>query len=137
MAFPDQLARLRKDKGLTQKELADKVELHQSQIHRYESGNSQPTLEALRRLALALGVSTDELVFEADERGPDDELRLQFEAVSRFGPDEKKTAKEVLDGLILKHEAKRWASSPRRPPKVLHLWPPQTPPPDGARDALA
>jgi len=50
-------------------------------------------------------------VFEAGERGPDDELRLQFEAVSRFGPDEKKTAKEVLDGLILKHEARRWASS--------------------------
>jgi transcriptional regulator with XRE-family HTH domain len=111
MAFPEQLARIRRDKGLTQKELADKVELHQSQIHRYESGGSQPTLEALRRIALALGVSIDELVFEAGERGPDDELRLQFEAVSRFGPDEKKTAKEVLDGLILKHEARRWASS--------------------------
>jgi hypothetical protein len=49
-------------------------------------------------------------VFEEDERGSDDELRVQFEAVSRFGPGEKKTAKEVLDGLILKHEARRWAS---------------------------
>jgi transcriptional regulator with XRE-family HTH domain len=111
MPFPERLARIRREKGLTQKELADKVELHQSQIHRYESGASQPTLDALRKLALALTVSTDELVFEQDERGPDDELRLQFEAVSRFGPDEKKTAKEVLDGLILKHEARRWASS--------------------------
>lgn len=99
------------EKGLTQKELADKVELHQSQIHRYESGTSQPTLDAPRKLALAFGVTTDELVFEADERGPDDELRLQFEAISRSGPDEKKTAKEVLNGLILKHEARRWASS--------------------------
>jgi hypothetical protein len=26
---------------------------------------------------------------------------------------------------------------PRRPPKVPHLWPPQTPPPEGASDALA
>ena len=111
MAFPEQLARIRREKGFTQKELADKVELHQSQIHRYESGASQPTLDALRKLALALAVTTDELVFEEDERGPDDELRLQFEAISRFSPDEKKTAKEVLDGLILKHEARRWASS--------------------------
>lgn len=31
--------------------------------------------------------------------------------VSRLNPDEKKTAKEVLDGLILMHQAKRWASS--------------------------
>ena len=111
MAFPEQLARIRRDKGFTQKELAEKVELHQSQIHRYESGASQPTLDALRKLALALAVTTDELVFEEDERGPGDELRLQFEAISRFDPDEKKTAKEVLDGLILKHEARRWASS--------------------------
>jgi len=37
-----------------------------------------------------MGVTTDELVFEADERGPDDELRLQFEAISRFDPDEKR-----------------------------------------------
>lgn len=111
MAFPDQLARIRRDKGFTQKELAEIVGLHQSQIHRYESPPSQPMLDALRKLALALGVTTNELAFEDDERGPDDELRLQFEAISRFSPDEKKTAKEVLDGLILKHEAKRWASS--------------------------
>jgi transcriptional regulator with XRE-family HTH domain len=84
---------------------------HQSQIHRNESGASQPTLDTLRKLARALSITTDELVFEEDERGPDDALRLQFEAVSRFNPDEKKTAKDVLDGLILKHEARRWTSS--------------------------
>jgi hypothetical protein len=47
----------------------------------------------------------------ATSGGPDDQLRLQFEAISRFDPDEKKTAKEVLDGLILKHEARKWASA--------------------------
>jgi transcriptional regulator with XRE-family HTH domain len=111
MAFTERLARLRKDKGLTQKELAELVGLNQAQIHRYERGTAEPSMSALKRLALTLAVTTDELVFEEDERGPDDELRLQFEAVSRFGPDEKKTAKDVLDGLILKHEARRWASS--------------------------
>ena len=90
--------------------LAELVGLNQAQIHRYEKGAAEPSMSALKRLALALGVSTDELVFEDDERGPDDELRLQFEAISRFSrPDEKKTAKDVLDGLILKHEARRWA----------------------------
>ena len=111
MAFPDRLAGLRKDKALTQKELAEMVGLNQAQVHRYEKGAAEPSMSALKRLALALGVTTDELVFEENERGPDDELRLQFEAVSRFSPDEKRTAKEVLDSLILKHEAKRWASS--------------------------
>jgi transcriptional regulator with XRE-family HTH domain len=109
MAFPDQLARIRKAKGFTQRELADKVELHQSQIHRYESATSQPTLDAIRRLAIALGVTADELVFEDCERGPDEDLRLQFEAVSRFNAEEKRTVRELLDSLILKHEARRWA----------------------------
>ena len=52
-----------------------------------------------------------ELIFGKDESGPDDDLRLQFEAISRFDTTEKMIVKEVLEGLILKHEAKRWASS--------------------------
>jgi len=83
------------------------VELNQAQIHRYEKGAAEPSMSALKRLAMALGVTTDELVFAEGERGADEELRLQFEALSRFDEDEKKTAKEVLGGLILKHEAMR------------------------------
>ena len=110
MAFAERLATFRKKKGLTQKALADAVEMSLIQINRYEGGNSSPNLETIRKLSVALGVTADELIFDEVERGPDDELRIQFEAISRFDPDEKKTAKEVLDGLILKHEARRWAN---------------------------
>ena len=78
------------------------------QIHRYESGASQPTLEAIRKLAVALSVSADELVFDRDERDPDDQLKLQLEAASRLDQREKEIVMEVLDGLLLKHDAKRW-----------------------------
>jgi hypothetical protein len=81
------------------------------QIHRYESAGAQPTLDVIRRLALALIVSTEELIFGADARGPDDDFRLQFEALADFDPEEKKVAKAVLDSLILKHQARRWASA--------------------------
>jgi len=87
------------------------VELKQAQIHRYEKGAAEPSMSALKRLAMALAVTTDELLFEDSERGPDEELRLQFEALSHFNEDEKKTVREVLDGLILNHQARRWASS--------------------------
>ena len=42
------------------------------------------TLDAIRKLAVALSVSADMLLFEKDERGPDEDLKLQFEAVSRL-----------------------------------------------------
>ncbi|MGH9933457.1 MAG: hypothetical protein ACREA9_30100 [Pyrinomonadaceae bacterium] len=72
---------------------------------------AQPTLDVIRRLAVALQVSADVLIFGADERGPDGDLRLQFEAISKFAPEEKKVIKALLEGMILKHEAKRWSSA--------------------------
>ena len=110
MDFPQRLATLRKQRALTQQALADHVGVHVSQIRRYEGGDSTPTLDVLRKLAIALSVSADTLVFDTDERGPDDDLRLQFEATQRLTPDEKQTVKRVLEGLLLAHEAKRWAA---------------------------
>lgn len=110
MAFPDRLVVFRKQKGLTQKALAESIGLSVMQLRRYEAGTSQPTLDVLRKIAVALGVSADELVFETDERGPDEQLRYQFEAIARFDPEDKRVAQAVLDGLILKHQAKRLAS---------------------------
>ncbi len=111
MEFPERLAALRKGKSLTQQTLAEKVGVHLTQIQRYESGAVQPTLDVLRRLAIALSVSADMLIFDKDERGPDDDLRLQFEAISRMSKEEKRVIKAVLDGMILKHEAQRWSAS--------------------------
>ena len=109
MDFPERLSALRKERKLTQQALADRAEIHVAQIRRYEGGETQPALDVIRRLAIALHVSADMLVFNPDERGPDDDLRLQFEAISRFEPDEKKVIKALLEGMILKHETKRIA----------------------------
>jgi transcriptional regulator with XRE-family HTH domain len=110
--FPRRLAALRKERGLTQLALAELASCGITQLKRYESGASQPTLDVIRRLARALRASSDELLFGEGERGPDAELRLQLEAVSRFGRDEKKALRALLEGLILKHEARRWSSRP-------------------------
>jgi transcriptional regulator with XRE-family HTH domain len=107
--FPQRVAALRKKKGLTQQQLADAVEVHVQQLKRYEGGSSQPTLDVIRNLAKALGVSSDQLLFGEGERGPSDDLKLQFEAVSRFNAEEKKVVRSLLDGMILKHEARRWS----------------------------
>nr|WP_246429170.1 helix-turn-helix transcriptional regulator [Pseudoxanthomonas broegbernensis] len=77
------------------------------QVQRYEKGEAQPTLEMIRKLSKALTVSADRLLFDDDERGPDDSLRLQFEALQQFDDDERATAQAVLEGLILKHQARQ------------------------------
>ena len=109
--FPQRLAELRKQHSLTQQQLADRISMHVVQLRRYEAGTSQPTLDVIRKLSTALQVSADMLLFGKDERGPDDDLRLQFEAVSRFDAEEKNVVRSLLEGMILKHEARRWSGS--------------------------
>lgn len=111
MDFPERLVTLRKERGLTQQVLADKVGVAVLQIRRYEGGASQPTLDVIRRLSIALGISADMLVFDADERGPSDTLRYQFEAVSQLPEGEQAVVREVLESLIIKYQARRWDST--------------------------
>ena len=88
--------------------MADLAELTKLQIHRYEKGTSQPTLQTLKRLALALSTSIDQLVFEDGERGPEDELLMLFEGVSRLDQNEQSLIKELIESVMLKHDAKRY-----------------------------
>lgn len=111
MHFPKQLVALRKEQGYTQQSLADAVSMHVNQIKKYEAGTAQPTLTALIKLAQVFHVSLDELVFEAGERGPDDDLKLQFEAVSHMPEDEKRIVKALLEGMIIKHQTKKMVSN--------------------------
>jgi transcriptional regulator with XRE-family HTH domain len=103
MSFSAKVIALRKAHGLTQQGLADLTGIHIQQIKRYEAGTSEPSAEALRKIATSLHVTTDSLLFEDGERGPDDDLRLQFEAVAAMPDEEKELAKSMLEAIILKN----------------------------------
>lgn len=113
MDFPLRLTSLRKARSLTQQHLADEVGIHVTQLRRYEAGTAQPTLNVLRKLAISLQVSADALLFDQQERGPADDLRFQFEALANLDPSEREVVKSVLEGLLLKHQARRLAEASR------------------------
>jgi transcriptional regulator with XRE-family HTH domain len=83
--------------------------MHVVRLRRYEAGASQPTLHVIRKLSSALQVGVDMLLFAKDRRGPGGGLRLQFDAISRFDGDEKQVIRSPLEGMILKHEARKWS----------------------------
>lgn len=105
--FPARLIQTRRQASMTQQALADAAGVHVNQIKRYEAGAAQPTLEALVGLARALHASLDQLVFDEGERGPSDDLRLQFEAVSHMSDEDRRVIKALLDGMIVKHQTKQ------------------------------
>lgn len=56
------IAQLRKQQGLTQQQLADKLNLSNKTISKWESGSGGPDISNLPILADALGISVDELL---------------------------------------------------------------------------
>ena len=58
----NELQRIRKEKGVSQQELADALGVTQGTISAWESGRWNPTVENLRAAALFLGVTVDELI---------------------------------------------------------------------------
>lgn len=108
MPFAEKLAKLRKKRGLTQQELAQKIGVGIAQMRRYEKGSSSPTLEVIKNIAKTLSISSDELIFDEDETGiprkvTDRKLLEQFEMISKLSPHDKDALKTVLESMIIKN----------------------------------
>lgn len=66
--FSTRLAALRKEKRLTQEELADIINRKRSTVSGYETEGKEPDIETICFLAKFFGVSTDYLLGYSDER---------------------------------------------------------------------
>lgn len=53
------------------------IGIHVTQIKRYEGGSAQPSMEGLKKIALALDCATGVLVFDPSERPIADDLQRQ------------------------------------------------------------
>lgn len=62
MEFGEKLKRLRKEKGLTQEQLATLIGVKNSVISFYEVGDRMPSPEVVKKLAVALHISSDYLL---------------------------------------------------------------------------
>ncbi|MCO5236074.1 MAG: helix-turn-helix domain-containing protein [Chitinophagaceae bacterium] len=68
MDIAEQIKKIRKEKGLSQQDLADKLSMNRVQYNRIETGKSDPTMNILQRIANVLDVNVVEF-FEAKNNG--------------------------------------------------------------------
>ena len=68
--FAARLRELRRNRGLTQAELARRSKVALSYVGRLEAGLSAPGIDLADRLAIALGVGSDELLKTDEARDP-------------------------------------------------------------------
>ena len=62
MEFNEKLQQLRKNKGLTQEELAQSLYVSRTAVSKWESGRGYPSIDSLKELARYFGVTVDELI---------------------------------------------------------------------------
>ncbi|MDF1676633.1 MAG: helix-turn-helix transcriptional regulator [Vicingaceae bacterium] len=58
----DRIANLRKNKGWTQAELAEKLNIQRSSLTRIELGNVNSSINMLRKIAKAFDIKTSKLI---------------------------------------------------------------------------
>ena len=63
MTIGERIKKIRLEKGMTQKEVAEKCGLFDSTIRKYESGRQNPKIETGEKIASAVGVNPMLLVY--------------------------------------------------------------------------
>lgn len=58
----ENIRKARKAAGVSQKELAERLQVYQKDISRWENGERTPTLEAFTKICRELNVSADEML---------------------------------------------------------------------------
>lgn len=89
MLIGEKIKKYRKEKGLTQKELADKIGKGFSTVQKYELNISQPPIDVLNRIADTLDINVSKL-FDIENT-----LNQSSEILSNFNPNDSSTFTEV------------------------------------------
>lgn len=99
---------IREELGISQKELAEKLNVSHTNIYNYEVGRTEPSLDMLKQIAAVLGVSVGYLVGAEDESGrpvpsdlPQKDLDL-LKAFHKLGPFEQETILIQINALAEK-----------------------------------
>lgn len=62
MAIGENIKKARKAAGISQKELADRLQVYQKDISRWENGERAPSIEVFARICRELSVSADKIL---------------------------------------------------------------------------
>jgi len=109
MALHDNIKRLRKQKGWSQTELAEKIDSHLSHVNRIETGKYKPSVDVLVKLADVFDVSLDTLVrdSEVDLKEvtiEDKDLAQRIKLIESLELEDRQALCRVIDSMLTKQK---------------------------------
>jgi len=99
------IAQARKEQGLTQTQLAEQLGIAQQTLAHYEVGRLRLPTSMLPILAMALGVSVEDLLGQSrthasGKRGPPSRLAQQVERIGQLPKAKQRFVMEMLDTVL-------------------------------------
>ena len=76
IVYSDKIYELRRKHHMSRKQLADLVGLTPTAVYKWESGESQPNIDALKKMAEHFGVSLDELCDFTDKVADESDAKV-------------------------------------------------------------
>jgi transcriptional regulator with XRE-family HTH domain len=105
--FPAKLRKARKEKGLSQGQLAQRIGADIQRVSKYERGVNIPTTDIMVKIADTLDVSLDYLLRNGKNRTlgkiRDTELIDQFAQIDALPDDDRKHLKALIEAFVKKH----------------------------------
>lgn len=119
MALGNRIKQLRQQRGWSQAQLANKLNVHQKQISGYERDIHSPSIELLVRLAELFNVSLDYIAFDNREEKniipiADRELMQVVQQIDQLSAEDRATIKAVLNTFIVKNRFQRLATESQK-----------------------
>lgn len=106
-SFGSRLRECRKQKGLSQNELAGILNTNHSVIGKYERDDVNPSIDAVKRLAEVLGTSVAYLIGEAGDMVIDKDTVKRLEGIADLNPKEKEHLFALMDAFLRDAKAKK------------------------------
>jgi transcriptional regulator with XRE-family HTH domain len=109
--FGDNVKKIRVEKSISQQELADIVGIHSTHVSRYERNMAQPSVEIAKKMAEALNVTVDTLIYgQQDEKSKnnlkDADLLNLFTKVRLLDKQDLTAVKFMLKAYIFQKDTK-------------------------------
>jgi transcriptional regulator with XRE-family HTH domain len=110
--FGDNLKKIRIEKNVSQQELADLINTHSTHISRYERNLAAPSIDVVKKIAEALDVSTDTLIYGTQDEKvknslKDNELLNLFTKLQSLSNKQQDTVKDLISAFILKADLQK------------------------------
>lgn len=100
MSFGINLKKIRQDNGLTQEELAKKINTSRSNIANYENDKNMPSVDILEKISKVLNCSTDFLLGKITENKIDKIKYYMCPVYGRISAGQPNWAEECIEGRI-------------------------------------